>query len=39
VTAGFTKEEILKPAKEDPRAGGGVFERVGGLLSELIGRS
>ena len=39
VTPGFTKEEILKPAKEDPRAVGGVFERVGGLLSELIGRS
>ncbi len=39
VTAGFTKEEILKPAKEDPRAVGGVFERLGGLLSELIGRS
>jgi transcription-repair coupling factor (superfamily II helicase) len=37
VKAGFTKEEILKPtAKDDPRAAGGVFERVGGLLSELL---
>jgi hypothetical protein len=37
VKAGFTKEEILKPTtKEDPRAAGGVFERVGGLLSELL---
>jgi transcription-repair coupling factor (superfamily II helicase) len=36
VKAGFTKEEILKTAKDDPRAPGGVFERVGGLLSELL---
>jgi hypothetical protein len=36
VTPGFTKEEILKPAKEDPRAADGVFERVGGLLGELL---
>jgi len=36
VTPGFTKAEILKPAKEDPRAAGGVFERVGALLSELL---
>ena len=36
VTPGFTKEEILKPAKDDPRAPGGVFERVGALLSELL---
>jgi hypothetical protein len=37
VKAGFTKEEILKPtAKDDPRSAGGVFERVGGLLSELL---
>ena len=32
VTPGFTKAEILRPAKEDPRAPGGVFERVGGLV-------
>jgi hypothetical protein len=36
VKPGFTKEEILRPAKEDPRAAGGVFERVGGLLSDLL---
>jgi hypothetical protein len=38
VTPGFTKEEILRPAKENPRAPGGVFERVGGVLSELLDR-
>jgi transcription-repair coupling factor (superfamily II helicase) len=37
VKAGFTKEEILKPPKEDPNAPGGVFTRVRGLLSELTG--
>jgi transcription-repair coupling factor (superfamily II helicase) len=37
VTAGFTKEEILKPAKEDPNAPGGVFTRVRGFLAELAG--
>jgi transcription-repair coupling factor (superfamily II helicase) len=36
VKPGFTKEEILRPAKDDPRAEGGVFERVGGLLSSLL---
>jgi transcription-repair coupling factor (superfamily II helicase) len=36
VTPGFSKEAILRPAKEDPRASGGVFERVGGLLSDLL---
>ena len=35
VTAGFTKDEILRPAKEDPRAEGGVFSRVSGLLRDL----
>ncbi|MGE3176732.1 MAG: transcription-repair coupling factor, partial [Vicinamibacterales bacterium] len=39
VTAGFSKEEILRPAKDDPRAPGGVFERVGGLLADLLGRA
>ncbi len=39
VRGGFTKEEILKPTKEDPRAPGGVFERVGGLLEQLRQRS
>jgi transcription-repair coupling factor (superfamily II helicase) len=38
VKPGFTKEEILKPARDDPRAPGGVFERVGALLSELLDR-
>jgi transcription-repair coupling factor (superfamily II helicase) len=37
VKAGFTKEEILKPAKEDPSAPGGVFTKVRGLLGELAG--
>jgi transcription-repair coupling factor (superfamily II helicase) len=36
IRPGFTKHEILKPAKDDPRAAGGIFERVGGILSELI---
>jgi hypothetical protein len=36
VKPGFSKEEILRPAKEDPRASGGVFESVGGVLSELL---
>ncbi|HYT67113.1 MAG TPA: transcription-repair coupling factor [Vicinamibacterales bacterium] len=35
VTAGFTRDEILKPVKEDPRAEGGVFSRVSGLLRDL----
>jgi hypothetical protein len=39
VRPGFTKEEILRPAKDDPRAPGGVFERVGGLLSEILDQS
>jgi transcription-repair coupling factor (superfamily II helicase) len=38
VVPGFSKAEILKPAKEDPRAHGGVFERLSGLLSELAER-
>jgi hypothetical protein len=35
VTAGFSRDEIMRPAKEEPRAEGGVFTRVGGLLREL----
>jgi transcription-repair coupling factor (superfamily II helicase) len=35
VTAGFTRDEILRPAKEDPRAEGGVFSRISGLLRDL----
>jgi transcription-repair coupling factor (superfamily II helicase) len=36
VRPGFTKEAMLRPAAENPRAPGGAFERVGGLLSELL---
>jgi transcription-repair coupling factor (superfamily II helicase) len=36
VKPGFTKAEMTRGAKEDPRAPGGVFERVGGLLSEML---
>jgi hypothetical protein len=37
VKPGFSKEAILKPAaRDDPRAEGGVFERVGGVLSDLL---
>jgi transcription-repair coupling factor (superfamily II helicase) len=35
VAAGFSKDEILRPEKEDPRAEGGVFARVSGLLRDL----
>jgi hypothetical protein len=35
VAPGFTKEEILRPVPEDPRAEGGVFSRVSGLLRDL----
>jgi transcription-repair coupling factor (superfamily II helicase) len=35
VAPGFTRDEILRPAKEDPRGETGVFSRVGGLLREL----
>ncbi|MGE3840714.1 MAG: transcription-repair coupling factor, partial [Vicinamibacterales bacterium] len=36
VTGGFSREEILKPAAEDPRAPGGLFDRVGGFLTALV---
>ena len=36
VKPGFTKAEILKPLKDDPRMAGGVLERVGGLLCDLL---
>ncbi|HSC28094.1 MAG TPA: TRCF domain-containing protein, partial [Vicinamibacterales bacterium] len=35
VAPGFTRDEILRPAREDPRAEGGVFGRLGDLLREL----
>lgn len=37
VKPGFRKEAILRPAKEDPRAPGGVLARVTALLAELAG--
>ena len=37
VTPGFSREQILRPQREDPRAEGGLFGRVGGLLRELSG--
>ena len=38
VSPGFTKKEILQPKTDDPRAEGGVFARVGAILSELLDR-
>ncbi len=35
VTSGFTKDEIMRPAVENPRADDGVFVRVSGLLRQL----
>jgi hypothetical protein len=35
VAPGFSRDEILRPAKEDPRAEGGLFFRVSSLLREL----
>jgi transcription-repair coupling factor (superfamily II helicase) len=35
VTAGFSKAEILKPKTEDPRAPGGILEKVTELLEDL----
>jgi hypothetical protein len=35
VTSGFTRDQIMRPPREDPRAEGGVFARVAGLLREL----
>jgi transcription-repair coupling factor (superfamily II helicase) len=36
VKPGFTKAEMTRTAKDDPRVPGGVFERIGGVLSELL---
>jgi transcription-repair coupling factor (superfamily II helicase) len=36
IQPGFSKAAMTRAAKEDPRAPGGVFERVGGVLSELL---
>jgi len=35
VAPGFSRHEILRPAREDPRAEGGLFVRVSDLLREL----
>jgi transcription-repair coupling factor (superfamily II helicase) len=35
VAPGFTRDEIMRPAKDDPRREGGLFIRVSGLLREL----
>jgi len=35
VTSGFTRDEIMRPAKEDPRREGGVFTRAADLLRQL----
>jgi transcription-repair coupling factor (superfamily II helicase) len=35
VAPGFSRDAIMRPAKEDPRGEGGLFARVGGLLREL----
>jgi transcription-repair coupling factor (superfamily II helicase) len=37
VTAGFSKAEILRPKENDPRAPGGILERVTDLLEDLTG--
>jgi transcription-repair coupling factor (superfamily II helicase) len=36
VKPGFNKAAMTKAAKEEPRAPGGLFEQVGGLLSDLL---
>jgi hypothetical protein len=35
VTPGFSKAEILKPKEDDPRAPGGILERLAHLLEDL----
>jgi hypothetical protein len=35
VTSGFTKEEILRRPDQDPRAEGGMFSRLEGLLRAI----
>jgi hypothetical protein len=37
VAPGFSKAEILKPKEEDPRAPGGILQRVEELLEDLRG--
>jgi transcription-repair coupling factor (superfamily II helicase) len=38
VAPGFSKAEMLRPRRDDPRAPGGVFDQVGALLAELTNR-
>jgi transcription-repair coupling factor (superfamily II helicase) len=38
VAPGFSKAEMLRPGKDDPRAPGGVFDQIGALLAELANR-
>jgi hypothetical protein len=38
VTPGFSKAEILRPGRDDPRVRGGVFDQVEALLTELVSR-
>jgi hypothetical protein len=35
VTGGFSRQEILKPAKDNPRGEAGVFARVSSFLRDL----
>jgi hypothetical protein len=35
VTGGFSKEQILKQPEKDPRAEGGLFQRLDALLRAL----
>ena len=35
VAPGFSRDEILRPAKQDPRAEGGLFARLGGLAARV----
>jgi transcription-repair coupling factor (superfamily II helicase) len=36
VKPGFTKAEMTRTRPDDPRAAGGLFDKVGGLLSDLL---
>jgi hypothetical protein len=38
VQPGFNKAALTRTAKADPRAEGGLFDQVGGLLAELQDR-
>jgi hypothetical protein len=39
VVPGFSKQEMLKPVRDDPRQPGGILERVAGLLVDLAARA